>query len=152
MEAVAIDVRRVPIGHALHADGVEVPAEQKRAPTAAAAGAHDDARAPRGLLVDLGFEAGAPGPARHVRGNLGLAGGARLERGVDGVDRDERAGQLDDVRGAHCGLTLAESGTDIRKRGCLSFLFHSPQNLRHPSSLTARGAPAGYECSLIARR
>jgi hypothetical protein len=109
VEAVTVHARRVPIGHALHPDGVEMPAEQKCAPAPAAAGAHDDARAARCLLVHLGLETGALGPARHVRGDLGLAGGARLERGIDGVDRDERAGQLDDVGGAHCGPTLTRS-------------------------------------------
>ena len=47
------------VAHAGDADRVEVGAEQQVAPAAGAAGADDDARAPRRRLEDGGVEAGA---------------------------------------------------------------------------------------------
>ena len=89
VEAVAVDARRVRIGHALDVDGVDVPAEQERAPAARAPCAHQHARTAGGLLEQIGFQPGLVGPCGDEAGDLRLPRAAGDERGVDRVDGDE---------------------------------------------------------------
>ena len=94
-------------GHAVDADGIDVPAQHQRAARLGAIEHADHVRPPRRRLLHLDAE---PEPA-HVHGDglrdLRLAGGPGHERRVDRIDRDELAKQGDarishysDARGA----------------------------------------------------
>ena len=82
-------------GHAVDADGVDVPAQHQRAPRLAAIEHADHVGPPRRRLLHLDVE---PEPA-HVTGDrlrdLRFAGGAGHERRVDRIDRHELAKQSD---------------------------------------------------------
>ena len=107
-----------------------------------------------------------PAPARvdsrgahRIDAAMELVKAVVLEPMADRLRRHARREQLPprdhsmlasrDVRDPGVG---ARTRTRTRGGGCLSFLLYSPHNLRHPSSLTARGAPVGYECYFFARR
>ena len=92
--AAALHARLVRGLHALDADGVDVPAQQQRAPAARARRPHDDARAPRRRFEHPRLEVRGERPALDERRDLALAGAAGGERGVDGVDRDELAQEV----------------------------------------------------------
>ena len=84
--------------HALDADGVEVAAQQQRAPAARAARADEHARPAGRRLEHVGLQPGVARPAGDERGDLALAGAAGHERRVDGVDRDEVREEAGHVR------------------------------------------------------
>jgi hypothetical protein len=97
VEPVALDARRVRVAHAPDGDRVEMAAEQQRPPAARARRAHDDARTARSALEHLCLEPGGARPLGDERGDLALPRAARHERGVHGVDRDERGREVPDV-------------------------------------------------------
>jgi hypothetical protein len=97
VEPVALDARLVRPRHAGHADGVEVPAQQQRPAASGPARPDEHARPPGHLLQHLDLEPGAVRPGGHERRDLRLGGAARHQVGVDRVDRDERAEQVDHV-------------------------------------------------------
>ena len=97
VQPVAVDPRDERVGHPVVADGVEVRAQQQRAPAATARRADEHAGAPRRRLEPLRDQARIARPARHERRDLRLARAARHERRVDRVDRDQRAEQRRDV-------------------------------------------------------
>ncbi len=99
VQAVALDARIVRRLHPRDPDGVDVTAQQQRAPAPGARRAHDDARAPRRRLEHAGLEARGERPAVDERRDLALARPAAAggrERRVDRVDRDELAQEVDD--------------------------------------------------------
>ena len=87
--------------HAGDADGVRVRVEHERRAAARAARDGDHARAPARLVDDRHVQAARLCPAGDEGRDLGLARGARYERGVDRVDRDEVGEQ---PRGVHRAL------------------------------------------------
>jgi hypothetical protein len=89
VEPAVADVRDVRLAHPVHADRVDVPAEHERPPATAPACRADHRRPPDPGLHDLDLQACLGEPACDERGDLLLAGPARHQRGIDGVDRDE---------------------------------------------------------------
>src|SRR5207249_9830216 len=87
--------------HARDADRVEMAIQEGRAATAAAPWARDDARPL--VADDLDLEAVSAAPLGNHVGRLALAGAARDERGVNGIDRDKTGRELDDL--AHGAIT-----------------------------------------------
>ena len=117
-EAVPVDPGRVRIGHAFDADGVEVPAEQERAPTPFSSRANEHARSARRRLQALGVKSGSLGPPFDEAGNLRLAGPTAYERGVHGVAGDEGGEQSGQVRGHDIGILLcavSQANVDLVK-------------------------------------
>ncbi|MFZ0977013.1 MAG: hypothetical protein WAN22_32650 [Solirubrobacteraceae bacterium] len=98
VESIAVQTRRVGIGHPLDGHRVVVTAQQQRPPAAAAPPPDDHARPARGLFEHLGVEAAPACPADHELGDLALAGAADNERRVDRVDRHHRFQELERVR------------------------------------------------------
>ena len=103
VDSPGLDTRLERLAHLPHAHGVEVPTQEQRGAPALSAGTHEHAGPPGRLLEQLDLESRVARPARHEGGGLALPRGARLERRVDGVDRDQRPGQLDNLGGAHRG-------------------------------------------------
>jgi hypothetical protein len=75
--------------HPGDADGVRVRVEHERRAAAGAARDGDDARSARWVVEDRHLQAALVQPRGDERGDVRLTGGARHERRVDGVDRDE---------------------------------------------------------------
>ena len=94
IETVALDARVVRRVHPRDAHGVDVAAQQQRAPASRARRAHDDARASGRPLDHPRLEPRCERPPGDERRDLALAGPAGHERRVDGVDRDELAQQV----------------------------------------------------------
>ena len=95
VEASVADHRLVRTLHPVDVDGVQVRVEHQRRAAAGAPRDADDARPAGERLVDGDVEPPIGEPRGDEGGDLGLAGPARHERRVDGVDRHElrRAGR-----------------------------------------------------------
>ena len=87
VQLIAVHAGHERIGHPLHADGVEMSAQQQRSSAATPFGAHHDAR-PRPVEA-LHAQPLRRGPGGHERRDLGLPRPAGNQRRVHGVDGNQ---------------------------------------------------------------